>query len=102
MFLPLAEELRKAGHLEEAERVLNQGIAAHPGYLSAWVSLGRVLLARGNPKGAADAANRALKIDPENIVAARVCADAYLAAGEKVIVRGATIVADGQPVRIIP
>lgn len=84
MFLPLAEELRKAGRLAEAEKVLRDGIASHPSYLSAWVSLGRVLLLMGNPGAAAEAANRALKLDPENIVAARVCADAYYSSGDKV------------------
>ena len=43
LFYPLAEELRKVAHLSEAEQVLRAGLGNHPSYLSAWVSLGRVL-----------------------------------------------------------
>src|SRR5207237_333257 len=45
LFFPLAEELRKSGALPEAEEVLRSGLTHHPTYLSAWVSLGRVLRA---------------------------------------------------------
>ena len=84
MFFPLAEELRKAGHLEEAERVLRGGIETHSSYLSAWVSLGRVMAALGRHGEAVVALNRALQLDPENVVAARLSAESYLAMGEKV------------------
>jgi tetratricopeptide (TPR) repeat protein len=84
LFVQLAEELRKAGQIHDAERVLLDGIGFHPGYLSAWVTLARVQMQQANPRGAADAAMRALKLDPENIVAARLCADAYMELGEKV------------------
>ena len=84
IFYPLAEELRKAGQFAEAEQVLRTGLTNHPTYLSAWVSLGRVLRELKNDSAAVEALNKALQLDPGNVVAARLLADAYLQMGEKV------------------
>ncbi|HXH37953.1 MAG TPA: tetratricopeptide repeat protein [Thermoanaerobaculia bacterium] len=84
LFFPLAEELRKNGRLPEAEQVLRTGLGVHATYLSAWVSLGRVLREQGKNAGAVDALTTALQVDPGNVVAARLLADAYLDLGEKV------------------
>jgi tetratricopeptide (TPR) repeat protein len=84
IFYPLAEELRKVGQFGEAEQVLRTGLAHHPTYLSAWVSLGRVLRDQKNDVAAVEALSKALEIDPGNVVAARLLADAYLDLGEKV------------------
>jgi tetratricopeptide (TPR) repeat protein len=84
LFYQLAEELRKAGHFDESEQFLRSGLQVHPTYLAAWVSLGRTLREQKNDAGAVDALNRALQLDPGNVVAARILADAYLALGDKV------------------
>lgn len=84
IFYPLAEELRKVGQFAEAEQVLRTGLTNHPTYLSAWVSLGRVLRELKNDGAAVEALNKALQLDPGNVVAARLLADAYLNMGEKV------------------
>src|SRR5215211_2921933 len=84
LFYPLAEELRKAGQVNDAEQVLRTGLTVHPTYLSAWVSLGRVLRDLRKDDDAVEALNRALQLDPGNVVAARLLADAYLALGEKI------------------
>ena len=84
LFYPLAEELRKVGAFEEGERVLRAGLEHHPTYLSAWVSLGRMLREQRKNDGAAEALKKALQLDPGNVVAARLLADAYLALGDKV------------------
>jgi tetratricopeptide (TPR) repeat protein len=84
LFFPLAEELRKHGRLPEAEHVLRTGLVVHASYLSAWVSLGRVLREQGKNADAVDALNTALQVDPGNVVAARLLADAYFDLGEKV------------------
>ena len=81
LFYPLAEELRKAGQLAEAESVLRTGLEHHPTYLSAWVSLGRVLRDQKNDDAAIEPLSKALQLDPGNVVAARLLADAYLALG---------------------
>jgi tetratricopeptide (TPR) repeat protein len=83
LFFPLAEELRKVTALSEAEAVLRAGLEHHPTYLSAWVSLGRVLREEKNDPAAIEALTKALQLDPGNVVAARLLADAYLAQGEK-------------------
>lgn len=84
LFYQLAEELRRAGQCAEAEQVLRSGLAVYPTYLAAWVSLGRVLREQKNDGGAVEALTRALQLDPGNVVAARLLADAYLALGEKI------------------
>jgi tetratricopeptide (TPR) repeat protein len=84
LFYQLAEELRKAGHYDESEQILRSGLLVYPTYLAAWVSLGRTLREQKNEAGAVEALNRALQLDPGNVVAARILADAYLALGEKI------------------
>src|SRR5215213_4273932 len=75
LFYPLAEELRKVGQFAEAEQVLHHGLVAHSTYLSAWVSLGRVSRELKKNDEAVEALNRALQLDPGNVVAARLLAD---------------------------
>jgi tetratricopeptide (TPR) repeat protein len=84
LFFQLAEELRRNGKLPEAEQVLRTGLAVHATYLSAWVSLGRVLREQHKNAEAVDALTTALQVDPGNVVAARLLADSYLDLGEKV------------------
>jgi tetratricopeptide (TPR) repeat protein len=84
LFYPLAEELRKVGRFGEAEDVLRTGLGIHPTYLSAWVGLGRVLREQKKDREATDALVKALQVDPGNVVAARLLAEAYYAIGEKV------------------
>ena len=84
LFYPLAEELRKAGQVDEAEQVLRSGLTAHSSYLSAWVSLGRVLRDQKKDAEAVDVLTKAMQLDPGNVVAARLLADAYLSLGDKV------------------
>jgi tetratricopeptide (TPR) repeat protein len=83
LFYPLAEELRKISRYDEAEQTLRTGLAHHPTYLSAWVSLGRVLRDQHKNEEAVEALKKALQLDPGNVVAARLLADAYLALGDK-------------------
>lgn len=84
LFYQLAEELRRAGQFDESERVLRSGLTVYPTYLAAWVSFGRVLREKKDDAGAVDALNTALQLDPGNVVAARLLADAYYALGEKI------------------
>ncbi|HYK03027.1 MAG TPA: tetratricopeptide repeat protein [Thermoanaerobaculia bacterium] len=83
LFYQLAEELRRAGQFAEAEGVLRTGLLSYPTYLAAWVSLGRVLREQKNDASAVEALSKALQLDPGNVVAARLLADAYAALGEK-------------------
>src|SRR6266545_432776 len=83
LFFPLAEELRKIEQLAEAEQVLRTGLAQHPTYLSAWVSLGRVLREEQKHQDAVEALTNALQLDPGNVVAARILADSYADLGDR-------------------
>ena len=51
-FAQLAEEHRRAGQCEDAVQVCRAGLAIHPGYLSARVTLGRALLELGQLESA--------------------------------------------------
>lgn len=82
LFYPLAEDLRKAGRADEAEKVLRAGLEHHGTYLSAWMSLGRVLVEKGEHREATEVLMRALALDPGNVVCARLLANSYLAMGE--------------------
>ncbi len=84
LFYQLAEELRKGGSVDEAEQILRNGLAVYPTYLAAWVSLGRVLRDRKNEGGAVEALSKAMQLDPGNVVAARLLADAYRNLGDNV------------------
>ncbi|HKZ57404.1 MAG TPA: hypothetical protein VJ024_06855, partial [Thermodesulfovibrionales bacterium] len=44
LFVPLAEEYKKAGMFEEAVDVLMKGLERHPNYMSARVSLGKIYI----------------------------------------------------------
>jgi pentatricopeptide repeat protein len=83
-FFPLAEELRKIDRFDDAEKVLRDGLAIHPTYLSAWISLGRVLHEAGKYKPATEVLEKALTLDQGNVVAAKLLGESYLALGEKV------------------
>lgn len=84
LFYQLAEELRKGGQAAEAEQVLRSGLSVYPTYLAAWVSLGRALRERKDDRGAIEALSKAMQLDPGNVVAARLLADAYRSLGENV------------------
>lgn len=84
LFYPLAEELRKLDRHADAEKILRDGLAIHGGYISAWMSLGRVLAEQQKHADAVTALQKAAALDPGNIVAARLLGDAYVALGEKV------------------
>ena len=82
-FYPLAEELRKVGRLEEAEQILREGLTKHSTYVSAWVSLGRVLKDQSKWHEAVDVLRRASTLDPGNVVTERLLGESHLALGDK-------------------
>jgi predicted Zn-dependent protease len=74
-FAQLAEEHRRAGQLDEAVRVCRAGLAQHPAYLSARITLGRALLEMGRYDEAASEFEYVLKAAPDNLTAVRELAD---------------------------
>jgi tetratricopeptide (TPR) repeat protein len=71
VFANLAEECRRAGAVDEAIRVCRAGLLHHPEYLSARVTLGLALLARGEFDAAQAELVLVLGIAPENLAARR-------------------------------
>jgi tetratricopeptide (TPR) repeat protein len=78
VFLQLAEEYRRRGLHSEALEVLGVGLAHHPGYLAAQVSLGRCRLEAGQQREAVEVLERVLAQDPTQAVASRLMVEARL------------------------
>src|SRR2546426_12386650 len=70
-FAQLAEEYRRAGQHQDAIEVCRAGLAIHPGYLSARVTLGRALLELQELDAARAEFETVLKGAPENLAAGR-------------------------------
>lgn len=81
-FAQLAEEYRRAGRLHEAVETCETGLARHPGYLSARVTLGRALLELGELSTAQNELKQVLRAAPENLAALRGLADIHHRRGE--------------------
>jgi tetratricopeptide (TPR) repeat protein len=83
LFVPLAEEYRKEGMLDEAVDVLLKGIESQPGYMSARVSLGKIYLEKGMPKEARAEFENVVRSIPDNLYAQKKLAEIYRDIGEK-------------------
>lgn len=81
VFTHLAEALRKAGELDRAHTILQDGLTKHPTYASAHVVLGRVLMDQQQPDEAAESFRRVIALDPHNLVALRSLGDIARSAG---------------------
>ena len=80
-FAQLAEEYRRAGQIQEAVDVCRAGLAIHPGYLSARVTLGRALLELNDLAAARTELEQVLKSAPENLAAIRGLAEIHHRSG---------------------
>lgn len=76
-FAQLAEEYRRAGLLEQAVEVCRAGLAIHPGYLSARVTLGRALIELNQLEPAKQELEQVLRSAPENLAAIRGLAEIH-------------------------
>ena len=76
-FAQLAEELRRARQYQESVDVCRAGLAIHPGYLSARVTLGRALIDLNQLDDAQRQLEEVRESAPENIAAIRGLADIY-------------------------
>src|SRR5665213_2556546 len=74
-FAQLAEELRRARQFEESVEICRTGLAVHPGYLSARVTLGRSLLELNLLDDAQAELEHVLASAPENLAAIRGLAE---------------------------
>ena len=76
-FAPLAEECRRAGDADEAVGICRAGLAHHPGYLSARVTLGRALMEVGRLDEAAVELTTVVQSAPTNLPAIRGLAEIH-------------------------
>jgi tetratricopeptide (TPR) repeat protein len=81
-FAQLAEEYRRAGDFEEAVRVSRAGLARHPSYLSARVTLGRALLELQQFDEAGAELEQVLTAAPDNLAAIRALAEIHQRRGD--------------------
>jgi tetratricopeptide (TPR) repeat protein len=81
-FAQLAEEFRRAGRYDEAAETCRAGLAIHPGYLSARVTLGRALIELGDLDAAQAELDRVLGGAPDNLSAVRGLAEIHQRRGD--------------------
>lgn len=81
-FAQLAEEYRRAGSNDDAIATCRSGLAIHPGYLSARVTLGRALIEVNELDGALAELEFVLKSAPENLAAIRGVAEIHHRRGD--------------------
>ena len=81
-FAQLAEEYRRIGDHLAAVKVCRDGLARHPGYISAQVTLGRSLMELGQFDEASAELEAVLKAAPDNLAAIRALADIHQRRGD--------------------
>lgn len=74
-FAPLANELRKAGELEEAVALCREHLPKQPGHMSGYIVFGQALYESESLDEARRVFEQALSLDPENLIALRHLGD---------------------------
>ncbi|MEC4685137.1 MAG: tetratricopeptide repeat protein [Nitrospirota bacterium] len=82
LFVPLAEEYRKAGMYDEAIEVLLEELHKQPAYTTARVSLGKIYLERGQTEKARGEFEKVIAAVPDNLFAQKKLAEIYNSAGD--------------------
>src|SRR6185503_8261205 len=81
-FAPLANELRKAGDLEQAIALCRAHLPQQSGHISGHIVLAQALFEANEPDEARHVFEQALDLDPENLIALRSLGDIARAAGD--------------------
>lgn len=82
LFVPLAEEYRKAGMVDEAISVLLRGLENQPSYMTARVALGKIYLEKNMLKEARDEFKKVITVIPDNLFALKKVAEISAELGE--------------------
>ncbi len=77
LFVPLAEEYKKAGDIDMSIHVLNEGLKNNPGYVTARSFLGKLLIEKGDLPSAQKEFEEVVRAIPDNLMAQRKLADLY-------------------------
>lgn len=83
-FAPLAEELRRAGRLDEAVQTCQTGLSFHPEYFTGRATLGRILIDRGDLDAALAELTTVLSAAPEQLAALKGVAEIHARRDEPV------------------
>lgn len=83
LYVPLAEEYREEGMLDEAVEVLLKGLERQPGYMSARVLLGKIHLEKGQMQEARAEFEQVVRSIPDNLYAHKKLAEIYRETGER-------------------
>lgn len=81
-FAPLANEYRKGGQPKRAIEICRAHLAQMPGHMSGQIVFGQALFEAGEWAEARTVFERALTLDPENLIALRSLGDMALHAGD--------------------
>ena len=81
IFLPLAEEYRKSGMIEEAITICQDGLKKHPNYVSARVVLGRAYMELKRTIEAQAEFEEVISKIPDNLMANKYLGDIYFMQG---------------------
>lgn len=84
LFVPLAEEYKKAGDMEMAIHVLTEGLKNNPGYVTAKAFLGRLLFEKGDLAAAKKEFDEVVRAIPDNLLAQRKLGDIFALQEENV------------------
>ncbi|VAX34703.1 hypothetical protein MNBD_NITROSPIRAE03-1391 [hydrothermal vent metagenome] len=82
LFVPLAEEYRKAGMYDEAIEVLLNELEKQPAYTTARVSLGKIYLERWQTEKARGEFEKVIAAVPDNLFAQKKLAEIYNSIGD--------------------
>jgi predicted Zn-dependent protease len=96
-FAQLAEEYRRGGDCRQAITICREGLARHPGYLSAQVTLGRALVELGQFDEARNELEAVLSVAPDNLAAIRALAEIHQHLGETEIAHDGEMENAGSP-----
>src|SRR5438552_14383367 len=80
-FAPLANEYRKGGQPKRAIEICRSQLAQMPGHMSGQIVYGQALYEAGEFEEARQVFERALTLDPENLIALRTLGDMSLQRG---------------------
>lgn len=98
VFIQLAEEYVKAGLLQEAAAVLEEGLKTYPTFLTARVALGRVYYQLGLVPKAKAMLEEAVKMSPDNLLAHRTLVRLYVQEGaSEPALRSCSVVLSANP-----
>ncbi|HEY3133451.1 MAG TPA: tetratricopeptide repeat protein [Gemmatimonadaceae bacterium] len=86
-FAPLANEYRKGGQPKRAIEICRAQLAQMPGHMSGQIVFGQALYEAGEFEEARQVFQRALTLDPENLIALRTLGDLSLQSGNTVEAR---------------